>query len=450
VLRAAGGDGSNQEGVVSEATPTRSIAFGRGRPAALGFIYAAIMMNTVSMGVIAPVFPNLVKSLTGQGDAGAAQIMGVFGAAWAMMNLLFAPVFGNLSDRFGRRPVLLVSMFGFAFDYLIMALAPNLAWLFVGRVISGITASSGSAAGAYVADISTPQNRARNFGRFQAAANAGILLGPALGGFAGALDPRAPFWIAAALAFANGLYGLFLVPESLSHDRRMPFHWRRANPIGATALLVSKKGLLGMAAILMIAQFAASSFYSVFQFYTHYRYGWGPAQVGLLLMVFSGGGIVMQSFVAGWATSTIGERRSVILGMLINTAGFVCIGLAPTAPLFWAALVPLVLAGIAFPNLMSLLSHRVDVDQQGQLQGALAILFGASQLVGPLIYTNVFAWALRHGAPPGLPMLVGAALLLVAVALAVVYARPTDTPQTDHAEAEGQRSEPPPLAPQAH
>src|SRR5215469_7758997 len=221
-----------REGVVSETThPGLAAPAERARrPAALGFIYAAIMMNTISMGVIVPVFPTLVKRLTGQGDAGAAQIMGVFGAAWAMMNLVFAPVFGNLSDRFGRRPVLLVSMFGFAFDYLIMALAPNITWLFVGRVISGITASSGSAAGAYVADVSTPENRARNFGRFQAAANAGILLGPALGGFAGALDPRAPFWIASALALANGLYGLFLVPESLSHERRAPFHWRRANP----------------------------------------------------------------------------------------------------------------------------------------------------------------------------------------------------------------------------
>jgi DHA1 family tetracycline resistance protein-like MFS transporter len=434
---------------VSEATQSRPTAgFGRGRPAALGFIYAAIMMNTVSMGVIVPVFPTLVKSLTGQADAGAAQIMGIFGAAWAMMNLVFAPVFGNLSDRFGRRPVLLVSMFGLAFDYLVMALAPNIAWLFIGRVISGITASSGSAAGAYVADISTPENRARNFGRFQAAANAGILLGPALGGLVGQLDPRAPFWIASGLAFANGLYGLFIVPESLSHDRRMPFHWRRANPIGAAGLLLSRKGLLGLAMVVLIAQFAASSFNSVFQFYTHYRYGWGPAQIGLLLMVLGGGSIVVQSFVAGWVTSTIGERRAVILGMTVNAAGFAAIGLAATATQFWGSMLLLILAGVAFPNLMSLLSKRVDVDQQGQLQGALAILFGASQLVGPLAYTNVFAWAIGGGAwlhLPGLPMLVGSALLLGAVGLACVYARggdtpddspterPTDTPLVSHA-----------------
>jgi DHA1 family tetracycline resistance protein-like MFS transporter len=416
---------------VSDTTPSSSRAFGRGRPAALGFIYAAIMMNTVSMGVIVPVFPTLVKSLTGQGDAGAAQIMGLFGAAWAMMNLVFAPVFGNLSDRFGRRPVLLVSMFGLAFDYMVMAVAPNIGWLFVGRVISGITASSGSAAGAYVADVSTPENRARNFGRFQAAANAGILLGPALGGLVGQFDARAPFWIAAAFALVNGLYGLFIVPESLSHDRRMPFRWRRANPIGAAGLLFSRKGLFGLAMVLFIAQFAASSFNSVFQFYTHYRYGWGPAQIAILLMVLSGAGIVVQSFVAGWATARIGERRSVIFGMAVNAAGFAAIGLAPTAQLFWMGLTGLIIAGIAFPNLMSLLSKRVDVDQQGQLQGALAILFGASQLVGPLIYTNVFAWAVRGGAwlhLPGLPMLFGAALLLVAVGLSLAYARPADHP----------------------
>jgi DHA1 family tetracycline resistance protein-like MFS transporter len=399
------------------------------------------------------VFPTLVKNLTGQGDAGAAQIMGVFGAAWAMMNLVFAPVFGNLSDRFGRRPVLLVSMFGLAFDYLVMALAPNIAWLFVGRVISGITASSGSAAGAYVADVSTPETRARNFGRFQAAANAGILLGPALGGLVGALDARAPFWVASLLAFANALYGLFIVPESLSHDRRMPFHWRRANPIGAASLLISKKGLLGLAMVPFIAQFAASSFNSVFQFYTHYRYGFGPAQIGFVLMVLGGGSIVVQSFIAGWSTERIGERRSVIIGMAINAVGFACLGLAATAPAFWGALSLLILAGIAFPNLMSLLSRRVGVDQQGQLQGALAILFGASQLVGPLVYTNVFAWAVRDGAwlhLPGLPMLVGAALLLISIVLAVIYARPTDQ-AGDHPHDDAyERAPDAPLAPVAH
>ena len=412
---------------MSDPTPSALPASGpRGRPAALGFIYGAVMMNTISMGVIIPVFPVLVKSLTGQGDAGGAQILGVFGAVWALMQLIFAPVFGNLSDRFGRRPVLLVAMFGLAFDYLVMALAPNIAWLFIGRMISGVTASSGSAAGAYVADISSPEDRARNFGRFQAAANAGILLGPVLGGFVGQIDPRAPFWIAALLALANGLYGLFIVPESLTHERRMPFRWSRANPVGAAALLVSRKGLLGMAAILFVTQFAGSSFNSIFQFYTHLRYGWGPPQIALLLVALGGGGIIMSSLVAGWVAKWIGERASVILGMGLGVAGFIAIGLAPTAPWFWAALVLIVLSNLTFPNLSSLLTQRVGVDQQGQLQGALAILFGLSQLVGPLTFSNLFAWSVGKGGPhvPGLAMMVGAGLIVIGVGLSVVYARP--------------------------
>ena len=416
---------------MGEATQSFIVGGHRGRPAALGFIYAAIMMNTTSMGVIAPVFPVLVKSLTGQGDAGAAQIMGIFGAAWALMQLTFAPIFGNLSDRFGRRPVLLVSMFGLAVDYMIMALAPNIAWLFVGRVISGITASSGSAAGAYVADISTPEDRARNFGRFQGAANAGILLGPALGGFVGAIDPRAPFFVAAALAFANGLYGFFVVPESLSRDRRAPFRWRRANPVGAAALLVSRKGLLGMALIVFLAQFSGASFNSIFQFYTHFRFGWGPPQVALLLMVLSGGNILVMSFAAGWVVKRINERGAVIAGVLLAIAGFAALGLAPTAPLFWGAIALVIGANLTFPSLMSLLSKRVDVDQQGQLQGAMAILFGLSQLIGPIFFTRVFAWSIGPGAGlhlPGLSLLMGAGLICVNLVLAIVYAREPDLP----------------------
>jgi MFS transporter, DHA1 family, tetracycline resistance protein len=396
------------------------------RPAALGFIYAVMLINTVSMGVIIPVFPTLVKQLGHVGDAHGAQIMGIFGAVWAVMSLIFAPIFGNLSDRFGRRPILLISMFGFAFDYVIMALAPNLAWLFIGRVISGITASSGSAAGAYVAEISTEEDRARNFGRFQAAANAGILLGPALGGFVGAWNPRAPFWVAAALALANGLYGLFIVPESLPHERRAPFRWSRANPVGAVGLLVGKAGLLGMASIYFLAQLASQTF-SVFQFYTHFRYGWGPFQVGLLLMVLGGGGILIQGSVAGAASRRLGERGAVLAGTALALVAFIVAGLAPTQIWFWASMMIFIFAGITSPSLSSLLSKRVGVDQQGQLQGALAILFGLTGLAGPLVFSNIFAWSIGAGGwlhLPGLSMLTGGLVTVVGLAMAFLYARP--------------------------
>ncbi|HWA61174.1 MAG TPA: MFS transporter [Caulobacteraceae bacterium] len=396
------------------------------RPAALGFIYVAVMMNVVTMGVTAPVFPVLVKTLGHVGDAGAARISGVFGAAWAVMQFFFAPIFGSLSDRFGRRPVLLVSMFGLALDYVIMALAPSIPWLFVGRIISGITSASSSAAGAYVADVSNDANRARNFGRFQAAANAGIVLGPVLGGFLGDLDPRAPFWVAAGLAIANGLYGLFVVPESLPQDRRMPFHWTRANPVGAFRLL-GRPALIGLAFLPFLTQFAGMSFNSVFQFYTHYRFGWGPKDVGLLLIVLGGGNIVVQSLLSGAAARRIGERGAVLVGFALSAAGFAFMGLAPTRPLFWTGLVFCIFGGIAFANVQSLMTSRVGVDEQGQLQGALTIFLGITGFVGPLLFTNAFAWSIGPGrwlGLPGLAILLGALMIATAFVIAVFVARP--------------------------
>ncbi|HLK23517.1 MAG TPA: MFS transporter [Caulobacteraceae bacterium] len=423
-----------------DATPPR-----KRRPAALGFIYAVILMNTMAVGVIFPVFPPLVKMLSGQGDAGGAQIMGVFAAAWSVMNLLSAPIFGNLSDRFGRRPVLLVSMFGLALDYVIMALAPSIGVLFIGRVISGITASSGGAAAAYVIDISGEDDRARNIGRFQAAANAGILIGPALGGFGlvaaehiGIHDPRAPFWLAAGLALANGVFGLFAVPESLAPERRAPFDWRRANPIGAVVLLFSRPGLLGMALVFFFIQFANQSFNSLFQFYTHYRFGWGPPNVALLLMVLSGGGIITSSFVAGPAAKRLGERGAVLVGLGLFVIAMTIDALAPTVPLFWLGIAVGVAAGFGFPSLFSLLTKRVGVDQQGQLQGAMQIVFGLTGLLGPITFTSLFAWAVGPGRGlglPGLPLLVGAAITFAGWLMAVVYARPRPDDATPDPEA---------------
>jgi DHA1 family tetracycline resistance protein-like MFS transporter len=402
----------------------------QGRPAALGFVYVVILMNVLSQGVIIPVFPTLVKDLGHADDGQAAQITGWFGAAWALMQLLFAPLFGALSDRFGRRPVLLISMFGLALDYLIMALAPNLAWLFVGRVIAGITSASGAAAGAYVADVSTPENRARNFGRFMAAANAGIVLGPALGGFVGAWDPRAPFWVAAALALLNGIYGLLVVPESLSPERRAPFRWASAHAWGAMALLRSRPGLMGLALVIFLGQFAAMSFNSVFQFYTHYRFGWGPAGIAILLMVLGGGSIVVQSSLAGLSARRLGERGAVLAGVALSVVAYIVFGLAPNTELFWFGTALVILAGIYFPSVQSMMSDRVGVDEQGRLQGALSIFFGLTALAGPVVFTNLFAWAIGPGRSlglPGLSFLIGAAMLVGALALAYVHARPAAT-----------------------
>jgi DHA1 family tetracycline resistance protein-like MFS transporter len=397
------------------------------RKASLGFIYVAVLVDYLSLGIIIPVFPILLKTLTGQGDAGAAQIAGIFAATWALMQLIFAPIFGNLSDRIGRRPVLLVSMFGTSLDFVIMALAPTIAWLFVGRVISGVTSASESAASAYVADVSTPETRARNFGRFQASGTAGILLGPALGGLLGSWNPHAPFWAAAALALANGLYGLFVLPESLAVERRTPFRWSRANPVGAVALLMSRPGLAGLAAVAFLFQFASMSFNSIFQFFTHYRFGWGPAGIAVFLVALSGGSMIVESFAAGAVAAWIGERRAVIAGVALGAAGFLGLGLAPTEPWFWAATAVVIMAGVASPSLMSMLSAHVGESEQGQLQGALSLLFGLAALVAPIAFTNLFAWAIGPGRGlglPGLPVLVGAALTAGGLELALLYARP--------------------------
>jgi DHA1 family tetracycline resistance protein-like MFS transporter len=385
-----------------------------------------VMMNVVTMGVTGPVFPVLVKTLGHVGDAGGARIAGVFAAAWAVMQFFFAPFFGSLSDRFGRRPVLLVSMFGLALDYVIMALAPSLAWLFVGRIISGMTSASSSAAGAYVADVSTEENRARNFGRFQAAASTGILLGPALGGFVGHFDPRAPFWVAAVLAFGNGLFGFFVVPESLSRERRMPFHWKRANPVGAFRML-GRPLLIGLAFLPFLNQFAGMSFNSVFQFYTHYRFGWGPADIGVLLMVLGGGNIVVQSFLSGEAARRLTERGAILLGLALSAIGFTFLALAPTLPLFWFGMALCIAGGIAFPSIQSLMSKRVGPDEQGQLQGALTIFLGITGFIGPLIFTNTFAWSIGDGrwlGIPGLAILLGGGMIAAAFVVALFVARP--------------------------
>ena len=377
------------------------------------------------MGVTAPVIPVLIKTLGHADNARGAQIGAVFGAAWALMQFFFAPIFGSLSDRFGRRPVLLVSMFGLAVDYVIMALAPSLAWLFIGRIISGMTSSSSSAAGAYVADISTEENRARNFGRFQAAASAGIILGPLLGGFVGHWNPRAPFWVAAALAFCNGVYGLFVVPESLSRDRRMPFHWRRANPIGAFRLL-TRPALLGLAFLPFLNQFAGMSFNSVFQWYTSYRFSWGSYQFGVLLVVLGIGNVLVQSFLSGAVAKRLTERGAILIGLALGASGFAMMGLG-SLPIFWAGIGLCVLGGVSGPSTQALMTRRVGVDEQGQLQGALSIFIGVTGFFGPLLFGNLFAWSVGPGKGlglPGLSILAGSALIATAFVVAIFVAKP--------------------------
>lgn len=392
------------------------------RRGAVAFIFVTILLDMLALGVIMPILPKLIESFVDNDTAHAARIFGLFGTAWALMQFVFSPVLGALSDRFGRRPVVLLSNFGLAADYVLMALAPSLAWLFVGRVISGITSASISTAFAYIADITPPERRAAIFGRIGAAFGAGFILGPALGGLLGDIDPRLPFWASAALSLANALYGLFVLPESLARDKRAPFRWRSANPVGALRLLRSNAVLAALSVVNFIAQVAHVVLPSTFVLYATYRYGWDSKTVGLTLAMVGIGAMVVQGLAIGPIVRALGERNALLLGLCCGAIGFVVLGAAPTGPLSWLGIPILALWGISGAASQSLMTRLVAPDQQGQLQGATASVQSVSQLVGPFLFTLTFSYFIGASAPlhlPGAPFLLAAVLMVVCVAIAV-------------------------------
>lgn len=398
-----------------------------GRRAAFGFIFAASLMNAVSFGIMIPVLPYLIKEFSGGDTALAAQWNVVFGAAWGVMQLFCGPVLGMLSDRIGRRPVLLISLFGLGVDFLFMALAPTLAWLFVGRVINGLTAASFSTANAYVADVTPPEKRAKTFGIMGSAFSFGFLVGPALGGWLGDFDLRLPFLVAAGLTAVNWLYGLLVLPESLPPEKRVArFDWRRANPVGSLAFLRSHNELLGLASIGFLFQLAHTVLPAVFVLYAGYRYDWGTGTIGLTMMATGLIGVAVQLFAVGPVVARIGERGALLLGALGGAAGFALYGFAPTGWAYLASAPVFALMNFLQPGLQGLMTRRVGPHEQGQLQGANQSLQGIASVVGPILFGLVFAWAIRHDAvlhTPGLPIYLAAALLVVAFFLGLRVAK---------------------------
>jgi len=411
----------------------------RGRRAAFGFIFVTAVMNAVSFGLMIPVLPNLIRSFFGgattDATASAADWQFVFGVSWGMMQFLSGPLLGLLSDRFGRRPVMLVSIFGLAVDFLVMAFAPSLMWLLVGRIFNGLTAASFSTANAYVADISTPQNRARRFGWLGATFSVGFLLGPVAGGFLATLQLhigsfvveglRMPFLVAAALCAINWVYGLLVLPESLAPERRLTrFEWRRANPLGSLALLRSHHELAPLACMVFLFMLAQSVLPNIFVLYTTLRYHWDLRFLGLTFLVTGLLGIVVQSMVVAPVVKRIGERGAVIAGAAAGMLGFTIFALAPTGPAYFVGMPIFALSGLIQPGLQGLMTQRVGASEQGRLQGANQSIGGIAAILGPTIFPLSFAWALRH-APflPGLPILISAALLGVALLLGIRFAR---------------------------
>ncbi len=397
-----------------------------GRPAALGFIFATALMDVIALGIIIPVLPNLIKEMAGGSTAEALHYVLIFSTTWAVMQFFAAPIIGSLSDHFGRRPVLLISIFGLGCDYVVMAMAPNLGWLYVGRLISGVTAASFSTAGAYIADITPPEKRAQNFGLIGAAFGVGFVIGPALAGLLGAFNPRLPFWFAAGLALLNWLFGLFVLPESLPKERRAPFSWRKANPVGSLQLLAAHPGLLGMAAMFFLYMLAHQSLQQIFVLFTGYRFGWGVRDVGLFLGATGVASIVVQMLLVKPVVKAAGERGALLIGMGCGVLGFAAYALAPNGFLFWCSLPLFALIGLVQPTSQSLMSRRVPGNEQGRLQGAVSGIQSITGLIGPTLYTTVFAWAITGGASlnlPGLGILLAAGLIFLALLLAVRFAK---------------------------
>jgi DHA1 family tetracycline resistance protein-like MFS transporter len=417
---------SNEVGPVSETppipvTPVTPPGGARHGRAAFAFIFVTVALDMVALGIIIPVLPRLIVQFE-HGDMGmAATQTGIFAFVWAAMQFVFAPVMGALSDRFGRRPVVLLSNFGLGCDYVLMALAPTLGWLFVGRVISGITAASIPTANAYIADVTPENQRAAKFGMLGAAFGLGFIIGPAVGGFLGGYGLRYPFWASAILSLANAFYGLFVLPESLPKDRRSPFSVKRANPLGALKLLRSHPELAGLAMAMFLYYNAHESLPSMYVLYTDYRYHFTPQLTGYAFTGVGVGSTIVSAFLISFAIKKLGEVRTLYTGWLCGLAGFAVLAVAPTTATSLISIPLLSLWGLGSPAMQSLMTRRVDKSAQGQLQGAMMSMFGVAGMIAPLVFTQVFGVAIspKWGFHlPGAPYWLAALLMLGSLAIA--------------------------------
>jgi len=391
-----------------------------------------VAFDMLAFGIIAPVLPDLIRQFEGGDFARASSLIGYFGFAWATMQFIFSPILGAWSDRFGRRPVMLISCFGLAIDYVIMAMAPSLRWLFLGRLISGITTSNVATAFAYVTDVTKPEERAKPFGLISAVFGLGFVIGPAVGGWLGNRNLRFPFWAAAALSFGNALYGYFVLPESLPPEKRAKSAWHMANPMGSLRLLSSNVELAGLAAVTTLYYLAHNSLPSMWALYTEYRYAWSRRDVGLSLAVVGVCAAVVSGALVGPFVKRFGERRSLLWGLFFGTLGFAGFALATRGWMLMAVIPFIALWGIAAPAIQSLMARHVDPSSQGKLQGAINSLRAITGMAGPVLFTQIFALAIspRYSLHlPGAPYYLAALLLCSSLLLAVYVTRPSASAQ---------------------
>lgn len=392
------------------------------RPAGLSFIFITLLIDVIGLAIIIPVFPKLIEGLIHGNVSDASRISGLLLVAYAVMQFLCAPLVGNLSDKYGRRPVLLFSLLGFGIDYLFLAFAPTIGWLFVGRIIAGITGASFTTASAYIADVSTPEKRAQNFGMIGVAFGLGFILGPVIGGILGKIDTHYPFYAAAALAFINALYGFFILPESLSKEHRRPLDWKRCNPLGTLIQLRKYPSVINLSVCLFVVYFAGHAVQSVWTFYTMQKFKWSEDLVGYSLGFIGLMIAVVQGGLIRIAIPKLGQERSIWIGLTLYALGMVLFGLANKSWMMFAYMVPYALGGIAGPALQGIMTNQVPANEQGELQGGLTSLMSLSSIFGPWFMTYIFYYFTNANAPiylPGAPYFVGAALMLLSAFLAI-------------------------------
>ncbi len=395
------------------------------RKAALAFIFVTVLIDVIAFGVIIPVLPHLVQEFVGGDTSTAAYWTGVFGTMFAAIQFFSAPIQGALSDRFGRRPVILLSCLGLGVDFIVMALAPTLAWLFVGRVFSAMFSASFSTANAYIADVVPPERRAKSFGLVGAAFGLGFIVGPLIGGVLGDIDHRLPFWFSAGLALLNFCYGLFVLPESLPKDKRSPrFDWHHAKPMGGVKLLATFPQIWGLVAVVFIANFAHYVYPSTFVLFADSAYGWKEKQAGYVLALVGVLSVIVNVVLVGKAVKTLGERRALLFSLACGVAGFIVYGLAPTGLVFLIGMPISALWAIAAPATQALITRQVPADMQGRIQGSMSSLVSLAGIVAPALFAGAFGFFIGPHTPlhlPGVAFLIAALLLAGAWLVALRY-----------------------------
>ena len=395
----------------------------KNKQAAVGFIFITMLLDVIGLGIIIPVVPKLLLELSGVAIAEAALIGGWLAFAYAFTQFIFAPVIGSLSDQYGRRPIILLSLFFFSIGYIFLAFAPTLGWLFIGRIIAGFTGASISTASAYIADISTNETKAKNFGMIGAAFGIGFIIGPVLGGFLGQYGARVPFIAAAILCFINFIYGYFILPESLSVDKRRKFNWRLANPVGAILRLKKYPKIISLVLAVFLMYIAHNAIHGNWNYFVIYQFGWDERMIGISLGVIGFLVALVQGGLVRWITPKIGNIKSIMFGFTLTFIGFFLFSVATEGWMMFVFLIPYCLGGIAGPALQASITEFIPADEQGQMQGTLSSLNSVAAIIGPIVMSKTFFYFTHNQAPfifPGAPFFLGGLLVLGALLL-VVY-----------------------------